>query len=227
MTENTNIIPFEEQLRRELAGLKDNLPPPSSNKIKTKGKLFTLPSGESSPGPLNAIVLDYIQQNELYPGAYNPKNPQRPICFALNKVIEELAPSPKAPSPKSTSCSTCPHDKWGSAPNGKGKACKNQWKLVLVSENFTITDEPLTLFVSPSGMKHWTKYVRDLAQIHGLLPVQVITEISFEPTEAYPTLLFKMIGPHGRLQDAMTARQRAQELLLREPDIEKLENAAA
>lgn len=227
MTENTNIVQFDEQLRRELANLKNTLPPPSGNKIKTKGKLFTLPSGQSHPGPMSVVVLDYTAYNEFYPGVYNAKNPVKPVCVALNKVIDELTPSPESTVIQGAECDTCPKGQWGSAATGKGKACKNQWKLLLTAEDFNLETEPLTLYVSPSGMKHWTKYVRDLGQIHQMLPVQVLTEISFDANEAYPTLLFKLLKPHGKLEVAMALRLRGQELLMRVPEMEPVKAAAA
>lgn len=65
---STALVNYEEQLRQELGQLSKQIEPPSSNKISTKGKLFTLPGGRSSPGPMNVIVLDWVAVNMVYKG---------------------------------------------------------------------------------------------------------------------------------------------------------------
>ena len=56
MEESKALTNFDEQLRKELAGLSKQIDPPSSNKISTKGKVFTLPDGNSSPDALRAGI---------------------------------------------------------------------------------------------------------------------------------------------------------------------------
>lgn len=224
--QSTSVVSYEEQLRKEREELADTLPESSANKIKTKGKLFTLPGGASSPGPLNCVVLDYIPYNEYYSGVYNPKQPQAPVCWALNKKIKELVPSKHAPQKQAASCDTCPKGQWGSAPSGSGKACKNQFRLVIVPADFDANSDPLTIYVSPGAMKNWTKYVKTLSDQHQLLPVQVITSMSFDANQTYPSLLFEMVKPHGELALAMALRNRAEELLYREPKSDETKVAA-
>lgn len=58
--EKTNLpISIEDEIKRELAAQSKQLGDGPSNKIATKGKVFTLPDGRSDPGPLQAVILDY------------------------------------------------------------------------------------------------------------------------------------------------------------------------
>lgn len=223
MTEETTALTaYDEQLRKELATLGGMIDPPSSNKISTKGKVFTLPDGKSSPGPLNAVVLDWVSLNVYYPGAYSATNRTGPACFAIGKVIEELTPSDSAPQKQSaTNCADCPKNQWGTGVGGKGKACKNQRRLVLVEPNFTDKSAPMSLYVSPTGLKSWNEYVRRLAVEQEALPVQVVTQITFDPNQAYPTLQFEFVKRHGELESAMRLRQLSQDVLWREPEGQK------
>ena len=73
----------------------------------------------------------------------------------------------------------------------------------------------MTMYVSPGGLKNFDKYVSRLNNEHGVLPVQVITSISFDPDQSYPLLRFNMLERHTRVNDAWSLRERSQELLFR------------
>lgn len=218
---STALVNYEEQLRQELGGLARQIEPPSSNKISTKGKLFTLPGGQSSPGPMFVIVLDWAAVNMIYKGGYNPNVRQPPLCWAIGKNLDELKPSAAVKEPQGTDCATCPKNQWQSGANGKGKACKNQRRLIVINSNFTEGAEPMSLYVSPTGLKGWNAYVKKLGQEQGKLPVQVITEIGFDPQQTYPSLTFKFAEIHGRLNEAMALRALHQDMLMREPDAQQ------
>lgn len=220
-TESTALVNYEEQLRKELGQLSNQIEPPSSNKISTKGKLFTLPNGRSSPGPMQCIVLDWVAVNMIYKGGYNPNVRQPPLCWAIAKNLDELKPSDKVAEPQAPDCATCPKNAWGSGAGGKGKACKNQRRLLIVPPNFAEGDEPMSLYVSPTGLKSWNAYVNKLAKEQQKLPIQVVTEIAFDPQQSYPTLVFSYKEPHGRLNEVMRMRELYQDMLLREPDAQQ------
>ncbi len=220
MSESTALMSIEEQLRKELAGLKDTVEAPSSNKIGTKGKVFTTPDGKSGPGPLQMIIIDSVGFNQYYPGVYNPQVKAPPKCWAINKNLKELAPGASVAKPEHPDCEGCPRNAWGSGTGGRGKACKNQRRLLVVPPDFTAQTEPMTLYVSPTGLKAWNRYVdKDLNADMSLLAVQVITEVSFDPNQAYPSLQFKYLGKHGKVAEALALRQKYQDILMREPEL--------
>jgi len=213
----TNI---EEQLRKQLAGLRDRVGAPPSNKIATKGKVFTLPNKQTGT-ELRVIILDWRHVNAHYPGVYNANSPQDPDCFAIGSHAAEtglLVPHGSIKKPHGKDCKTCPKNQWKSAAGGKGKACKNQIRLLVAAAADVIAGndvEPMTLYVSPTGLKGFNAYVTDLANFYGLDLMQVVTLIGFDPNQPYPTLTFKMIDKHPQLQAAFTLRQRHQEVVER------------
>lgn len=212
-------VNIQEQLRKELAALGQAVEPPSSNKISTKGKVFTLPNGKSGPGPIQCIILDFVAINMTYKGAYNPNVRTPPTCWAIGKNLKELKPSPMVKTPFATECETCPKNQWGSGQNGSGKECKNQRRLLVLPADFTDSDEPMSLYVSPTGLKGWNRYIdKDLRGDHGVLPIQVVTEVGFDPNQAYPTLTFKYVAKHGLLEKAMAIRAKYQDILFKEPE---------
>lgn len=211
-------VSIQEQIAKELAEQKKYLGALPSNKIATKGKKFTLPDGQSSAGPFEAIILDYTWFLVHYPGVFNPNSPQQPDCYAIGREKPdggELKPDEEVENPYGENCRDCPKNQWKSDPQGNGKACKNQRRLILVPPNFTEESDPMTLYVSPGALKNFDAYVSRLASEHGILPVQAITEISFDPTQTYPSLMFKFVRKHDNMQLAWALRDRGQEVLFR------------
>jgi hypothetical protein len=208
---------IEEMLKKQLTGLKDRVGAPPSNKISTKGKQFTLPDGSTGP-TLSAIILDWRYVLAHYPGAFNPNQPQDPNCFAVgtaNPESGQLVPHETATEKQGEDCRSCPKNQWKSSPTGNGKACKNQVRLLMVGANPEDDSTPLTLYISPSALRNWNAYVTDLANVHGLDIMQVVTEISFDPNETYPKLCFKYQDKHAHLAQAFQLKQQHQPVVER------------
>lgn len=211
------IVNIEEQLKKELAELSGRVGAPPSNKISTSGKKFTLPNGDSDT-TLRCVILDWRFVLAHYPGVYNAKSPQDPDCFAVGSQKPEsglLLPHKTIKKPHGEDCNTCPMNEWGSSPVGKGKACKNQVRLLVVGAEFGDDPTPLTLYVSPTGLKNWFAYATELARADNLNVIQVVTEIGFDPNETYPKLVFSKVEQHAQVQAAFGLRQRYQEMVER------------
>lgn len=223
---NADVAAYQERLRAELLTLAKQTAAPSSNKISTRGKMFTLPDGQSHPGPMNVIVLDFVAVNSFYEGIYNPQVKKPPLCFAVGKELDSLKPSDKAPQPQNLSCAGCVRDAWGSGAGGRGKACKNTRRLIIVPPNFTDKTNPMTLYVSPTGLKQWDGYVRRLIIEHTARPIDVVTKISFDPNQAYPTLQFEFVEKVGDVMLAEKVRELARDIIWREPEVQQPAKAA-
>lgn len=221
----TNLpVDLEDQIKKELENQKGQLGGLPSNKISTSGKNFTLPDGQSSPGPMEAVILDYTWFMVNYPGAYNANNPQQPNCFAIGRESPDggsLKPHESSAEPQHENCKECPKNEWGSAPTGKGKACKNQRRLVLLPYDADEDSEPMTLYVSPIALKNFDAYVSRLKTEHGILPVQAITSISFDKNQTYPSLQFTFKAKHSNLNLFWAKKEQAQDLLMRPLETEK------
>ena len=216
-------------IREETANTVGALP---SNKIATKGKVFTLPGEQQGhPGPLSVVILDYAHMNSYFKGAYDANNPQRPVCFAINRVLKQkdgtpvMAPSKNAPEPQGEFCETCPKFQWNSGANGKGKACKQQRRLIVCAPDAKSVDDVRTLYVSPAAQKNIDAYLNKLLAAGYASPLQLITEVAFDPNQAYPLLTFKAADTHGRVGEMLAIREAAQSILFKEPEVEAKEAA--
>lgn len=213
---STALQNIKDQMNAELAELGSTVAPPASRKISTAGKKFTLPDGTAHPGPLTCVVLDHTNFNAYYKKAYDPQNPVGPDCFALSKVISDMAPHEQAPEAQNEDCATCPMNKFQSAAQGKGKACRNKVRLAIAPSDCDPEDDPMTLEASPSSIKTWNSFVSKLKQ-QGILPVQAVTEISFDEHSPYPVLVFKVKEMHDELEKFWGLKERAQEMLMQPP----------
>jgi hypothetical protein len=212
---STALIDIKEQLKKELQTMEKSVPAPSGHNISVAGKLFKLPNGETSPGPFHCVILDWRNFNRYYPpGAeYNAQNPKPPACFAVNKVIEQLAPHEKASDPQHDSCADCPQNAWGSDPRGgRGKACENRVRIAVVPADAKEDADVYTLGISRTALKHWASFINNLEAV-GKHPIQVISVLSFDPNQSYPTVRFAIKSEHDRLEPMWQLREKAQGLL--------------
>lgn len=217
-------VNLEDQIKKQLQEQKKHLGALPSNKIATKGKEFKLPDGQTSPGPMEAVILDYVWFMVNYPGVYNASNPQQPNCFAIGRENPDggtLKPDDSSAEKQAENCKECPKNQWKSAPSGNGKACKNQRRLILLPAGADEDSEPMTLYVSPGALKNFDAYVSRLSSEHGILPVQAITEISFDKNQSYPSLCFQFKGKHDNMNLFWNKREQAQDLLMRPLETEK------
>ena len=216
-------VDLEAQIKKELEAQRGHLRALSSNKIGLKDKEFTLPNGQKGK-TLECVILDFVWFMVNYPGAYNSNNPQQPNCFAVgreNPASGELKPHESAADPQHDNCKECAKNEWKSAPVGNGKACKNQRRLIVLAPNADEGSEPMSLYVSPGGLKHFDAYVSRLSAEQGMLPVQVVTELSFDPNQTYPLLQFKFIQKHTNMNLFWAKKEQSQEMLFRPLETEK------
>ena len=185
---STALQSIQEKIKAQLIPAREAILQATARTISTKGKIFTLPSGESPQQTLNAIILDWRNYNKYYTGAYNAQKPEPPACYAIHSVIAEMKPGPQVKRPSNPDCATCTFNKFGSVMTGRGKACKNTIRLAVIAGDFTIDTEPMLLNVSP-------------------------TEITFDVNQSYPKLQFKVGVPNPDLETAWAIRDKAQVML--------------
>ena len=156
------------------------------------------------------IVLDSVFENTYYEGKFDPDNPMPPVCYAFGRGVdgqEEMAPHESMQSdlsyfkPQHDSCKGCPKNEWGSADQGRGKACQNRRRLALIPAGYYQAkrgsrDFDLQIFDDPKhfqtadivmaklpvmSVKNWSKYVNQIATNFHRPPHGVITRISLVP----------------------------------------------
>lgn len=212
---------LREELTQEALNIKERIGAPAGDFITvTREKTFRLPGVDKEGEQLRVIVVDFAAVNQYYKGKYDPKNIQPPVCMAVGIKLDEMHPSKNSPEPQDdgVGCKECPQNQWGT--DGRGKACKNQRTLAVVS-----ADEPegplMVLKVSPTGVKFWDQYANKIANSGAAVPhvVSVVTLITFDPNSDYPSLRFTVDGLNDKIEQAAARRKEARQRLLAEPDL--------
>lgn len=222
---NTNLVDIKAQLAAQVAALAERTAPPTGAKVTvTQSKKFKFPDGTETPGPFDAVIVDFNVQRKYYPGVYDPNNIVPPVCFAISDKPLGMQPSVNSPEMQSKAgCDKCPQNQWGSARSGGGKACKETRKLAILppaDDSEDVASTPLwTLETSPTAIKPFDGYVSSVAKTFQLPPVGVITQFSFDPGVDYPSVRMDHPQPNPALGDHLARQGEAQDILKTEPDI--------
>jgi hypothetical protein len=192
------VVSVQERIAQRLADVNKSTPTAGTKRISVKGSKFKLPNGTKSDGPLNCIIVDYTNNNAWYESDYEEGTVTPPDCFAVGKIISDMAPHASVEKPVSKTCADCPKNEFGS--RGRGKACDNSVLIALLPEGFDDEAEVLTLKVAPKGLKDWGQYVRTL-QAQAIDPIQVVTSISFVEGVSFPQLKFRSLGGNDNLEN--------------------------
>lgn len=103
--------------------------------FSTKDGILSFNGNPIEGNTMAVVIVDAVIANANYIDKYDPKNPSGPNCFAFGRNEADLVPHPnvvKAGTAQHVSCDGCPRNEWGSADEGKGKACGNGRRLALI-----------------------------------------------------------------------------------------------
>ena len=183
--------------------------------FSTRGGVLRLGEQEMPGSQIAVIVLDALYENSIYAEKYDPEDPQPPICYAFGRAGEDMGadipsmskhqdyfmPQNYDPATGTSPCGTCPMNEWGSADQGRGKACQNRRRLTLLpagqyvprprSRDFDLEliDDPnhfqkaevAFLRLPVTSVKGWSAYVNQISQTVRRPPHGVVTRIHLEP----------------------------------------------
>jgi hypothetical protein len=194
------------------------------NRISVRGGAMSF-NGVAVPGnKLNCIVIDHCIEYVYYKEKFDPDNPTAPECFALSQQdAKKMVPHEAAMEPQAESCVKCKHNAFGSADTGRGKACGNKRRLVLIPEdalNDLESAEAAMFSVPVTSCRNWQGYVDNLATALRRPPLAVITEISCAPHAKHQvevTFKLKSQIDRGDQIEALISKQEALNAMLMKP----------
>jgi hypothetical protein len=89
-----------------------------------------------------------------------------------------IKPDASVAAPQNSLCITCPHNAFGSARNGKGKACSDTISVAVSTAN--TPEEPMFFKVKGASLRPFSDYGKQVSA-RGAQVNQVVTRISFDP----------------------------------------------
>lgn len=182
------------EMYRELAEAQEEVGGTVAYRIKCAaagGKSFDILTGDddmdTSVRSFQGIIIHSHKCNALFAQG-DLKSP--PICSSLDGVTGVNADG------EIERCADCPHNEFGSAEKGKGKACKNMRRLYILTASTPI---PFVLSLSPTSIANFQRYRLSSLAGNRMKPYEAITEFSLEQKEnadgkPYSVVKFKLIG---------------------------------
>lgn len=218
-------------------------PTGSFKNIGTRGGILTIDDSPIPDNELRCVILLGCPENQLYDGPFDPNTPQTPICYAFGDPDSDnpedgMKPHEQASDPQSDTCEGCQFNEWGSADQGRGKACKNVRRLLLMTEDAlesadTIAEaEVRMLKVSVTSVKNWSKYVHRLEDECERPSWGVITTLKAVPdVKSQFKLLFtfeELIDFNQKTYDALQLRikEATKDVVAPYPDMSDIEQPA-
>ena len=222
----TAVANIEAEIQRQAALVGQTVSGGGGNKITIDGKTFTM-NGQTTSEPINVVILDHTRRNTWYGGVPYKRGVISPVmCFAtsepasLGGKVDNLIPVAESPSVQSEGgCNACLFDAFGSSATGEGKECKNTQRLVVILPDENPEESPLMIVdVSSTALKGYAAYVK-LLSTDGKLPLSVVTQLAFNPSMTYGSLIFKAIGPNTNRNAHYARVVEAQMMLKQLPDL--------
>lgn len=240
-TAGKSLATWDEELARHAQEIADN-ETTSGTGLKTFSTKSGVLSLDEAPMPGNqmaVIILASAYENVYYEGDYDANNPQPPVCFAQALKEVELAPHEtvvERGQAQSDACEGCPMNEWGTAERGRGKACKNSRRLVVIPAGSYDRRGELTLIEDPdhyagveaaflkvpvTSVRGYAAFVKQIAIGLRKPPFAVVTRVALVPDPKNQfAMTFEAVQPitDAALFETLLARhEEAQQTVLAAP----------
>jgi len=129
----TALMSIQEQIAAQLARQSE-----TAQGLRSSGSYVTFKNAQLKvdgiaipANQLDVRVLAVLSERAWYSKDFDADAVQVPDCYALGAT----SPHADAANLQADHCGDCPHNKWGSATRGKGKACREAARVVVVPAN--------------------------------------------------------------------------------------------
>lgn len=162
-------------MAEEMDGLQLSFP---RIKIPSGGGLAFEVPGDDPENPdaekeIVGVIVDHHPVNaywaDKYAGANNP-----PDCSSMDGKIGVDQDGNRKP------CNSCPMNEWGTAEDGRGKACKNMHRVYILREGEML---PLLLTLPPTSLKNISDYLGLRIVSKGLRSYGVVSKVSLKKAQ--------------------------------------------
>lgn len=130
--------------------------------------------------------------DKKFDGSDNP-----PVCSAFDGHTGVVAETGEC-----ISCDTCPHNQFGSAEDGVGKACKNSHRIYILRQDNPI---PLVMTLPPTSIKAARDYFAKSIVLKGMRCYEAITKISLKKETSKDGIEYSVVT--FKLMDKLTPEQ--------------------
>ena len=254
-TAGTDIVKWDE----ELAKYADESAKAEANAgsglqaFSLKAGVLALDGNQMPNNEMAVVILDHIFENTFYLEDYDPETPSPPTAYALGRdeaelrwsedSVAELADGEKIAGEL---CSESSINQWGSADKGRGKACRNLRRLLMIpagvinkkTGEFELVEDdghyasakPAFMKLPPTSTTNWSNYVKSLAGSLRKPPFAVATRVKVVPdAKTQFKVVFEALAelPQSLLATVLKRHKEAEVLIMQGYDMSEREQPAA
>lgn len=162
-------------------------------RIRHKTGKFFFSDDPSDKGveEFEGVIYYYGRQNTYWDGPFDAKNPTPPVCYSVDGI---KGSKPADGQGHFGECSKCKWNEFKTAAQGKGKACRNQFKLYVQRLGTTV---PMVLMIAPTSMKNFeSSFLMSKVTQRGLNYARIVTRFkSYQaPNETHFQITFEVGG---------------------------------
>lgn len=173
---STEVALLKERLAQQLARQQE-----AANALRSTGAFISFKNanlkvdGQPIPGNMIEVrVLAAIGERTYYADEFDADAVQVPDCYSLDDTVPHI----EARNPQSDSCGDCPQNKWGTALRGKGKACREGARVIVVPANVPLKTAPMfTAKIPVTSLNTVTAFTSRCSQA-GKLSGEFVTQLS-------------------------------------------------
>lgn len=209
-TEQTKAIAnWDEELAKyaeQSAAMEANVG--GGNFFSLRGGILALNEVALPNNQMAVIILDSVIENAFYEGKYDADNITPPTCFAFGRDDLTMAPHETVVAKgqdQHRTCNGCPMNAYGTADQGRGKACGNRRRLGMIpagtldnAGRFTMFDDSdqfdtgavAFMKLPPTSLKGYAGFVKQVAGALKRPPFGIFTRVRVMPD---PKSQFKVV----------------------------------
>lgn len=207
------VVDWKAKMAARVQEVKDD-EQPAVVQMSLAGGMMSILDQPLPNNEVDGVILLTGVERSWYDRPYDPSDKSPPDCYSQKLGTDDafnptMVPADNVPEPPAKTCAECPNSKMGSAPNGRGPACKTRRRMVVAPAG--VVDRPDTLGkqimlvnVPPTSATNYSKYVNQLAA-SGVPPEAVVTKIKYQPSKK--TLHEMVFSPVDQIKsdDALSA----------------------
>lgn len=225
---------IDEQIANEVALLRQQIDAPTGAKLQIKptGEIIG-PDGTNYGNSVDMVVLDFMNRYNFFLQPFDKNTITPPDCYAIGRVINDMAPEQDSPAIQHTVCRSCPMNQYKSHRNGTAKACQNRyWAAVLLvnpddPEAHNRPDAPIYILdLSPTNRKPFEQMLTSVTSAMGA-PIKAIVTMTAKNVGTYAAISFTDPMPNTNYGVHYARRAEAEPMLTRKPDFTQREQAPA
>jgi hypothetical protein len=207
-------------------------------RITHKGGVLKVDEKPVEGNKVKLAIIDFTLAKEYYADSYEEGVAQTPACYAFGKDESTMTPHAAAPEKQADKCAGCKWNAFGTAEKGRGKACKDTRRLLVLHASGVENPEAMAqmekrqISIPPASLKNWSHYLSSLGDLTRTGNVREgIVEVSTGPNPkgGGHVLTFAFAGPvpSAGLQKIMELKRSSEGALTQPfPALEKQEPKA-